>query len=238
MSAPGKPNGRELEPLPTDVVRELDRRAIEDYGIPGVVLMENAGRGAAELARELLGNSPGPVVILAGRGNNGGDGYVLARHLANAGIRTQTFLLAPVESVTGDAGINLDIIIRMGLAVMSVDVERDRKLLADALSEAALVVDALLGTGARGEVRGAFRQAIELINASGKPVLAIDIPSGLDADSGEVRGIAVKASATATFLCAKPGLTRNAGPEHAGRVVVVDIGISRNLPPMAKRDRS
>lgn len=238
MSASEKRDDRTPRPLPADAVRELDRRAIQDYGVPGVVLMENAGRGAAELARQMLGNSRGPVVILAGRGNNGGDGYVVARHLANSGIVTRTFLLSPVQKITGDARVNLDIIIRMGLPVTAVHLERDSGLLADALNEAVLVVDALLGTGARGEVREPFRRAIELINESGKPVLAVDLPSGLDADTGEVRGVAVKATATATFLCPKLGLTRNAGPELAGRVVVVDIGVSGELPPLPPGGRS
>lgn len=217
-------------PLPAEAVRELDRRAIEDFGVPGVVLMENAGRGAAQLALEMLGQSTGPVIILAGRGNNGGDGCVLARHLANAGVSTRTFVLAPFDSITGDALTNLIIIRRLGLPVTSVNLPADEPLFVEALSRAALVVDALLGTGTRGEVRGPIRRAIELINESRKPVLALDIPSGLDADSGEVLGVAVKASVTATFLCPKLGLTKNSGPSLAGRVVVIDIGVSPDLP--------
>ena len=217
-------------PLPADAVRELDRRAIEDFGLPGVVLMENAGRGAAALALEMLGPSRGPVVILAGRGNNGGDGYVLARHLANAGVLTRTFVLAPFDKITGDALVNLTVIRRLGLPVTSVSLEADEPLVVEALDRAALVVDALLGTGARGEVRDPFRRAIELINRSAKPVLALDIPSGLDSDTGEVLGVAVDADLTATFLCPKLGLSRADGPRYAGRVVVVDIGVSPDLP--------
>jgi len=217
-------------PLPAEAVRELDRRAIEDFGVPGVVLMENAGRGAALLALEMLGASTGPVVILAGRGNNGGDGFVIARHLANAGVATRTFVLAPFDKITGDAALNLAIIRKLGLPVTSVALEDDESPVTDALADAALVVDALLGTGTRGEVRGPFRRAIELINQARCPVLAIDIPSGLDADSGVVLGVAVNADATATFLAPKLGLTRADGPAHAGRVVLIDIGVSPDLP--------
>ena len=216
--------------LPAEAVRELDRRAIEDFGVPGVVLMENAGRGAAALALEMLAGSAGPVLILAGRGNNGGDGYVLARHLANLGVLTRTLVLAPFDKISGDTLINLNIIRRLGLPVASVNLDTDEPLLAEALASAVLVVDALLGTGIRGEVHGPLRHAIELVNASGKPVLALDIPSGLDADSGALLGVAVKASVTATFLCPKLGLTRGAGPALAGRVVVVDIGVPVSLP--------
>lgn len=240
MTSPDDVTRDAPRPVTAEAVRELDRRAIDDYGVPGVVLMENAGRGAAQLARELLGDATGHVVILAGRGNNGGDGYVVARHLANAGIRTQTFVLASLADVSGDARVNLNIILNMGLPVTSVDLERDedRQRVTDAFADASLIVDAILGTGARGELRGAFRRAVELINASAKPVLALDIPTGLHADTGEVLGVAVKARATATFLCPKLGLTRQDGPEHTGRVVVVNIGVPGDLPPLSRQGRS
>lgn len=220
---------RNPRPLPSKSIREIDRRAIEELGVPGVVLMENAGRGAAELARMMLSLMGGPVVILAGRGNNGGDGYVVARHLANAGIDVRVFLLSPSEEIAGDARVNLDIIMRMGLAVKAVKLPDDEGLLCEALAGAALVVDALLGTGIRGQVRAPFDGAIKLINDARRPVLAIDIPSGLEADTGELLGIAVKATATATFFCPKLGFERGRGPEHTGSVTVVDIGIPYDL---------
>ena len=178
----------------------------------------------------MLAGSPGPVLILAGRGNNGGDGYVVTRHLANLGVLTRTLVLSPFDKITGDALVNLNIIRRLGLPVSSLNLDSDESPLAEALASSVLVVDALLGTGARGEPRGALRRAIELVNAAGKPVLSLDIPSGLDADSGALLGVAVKATVTATFLCPKLGLARGSGPALAGRVVVVDIGVPVSLP--------
>ncbi|MCS6911533.1 MAG: NAD(P)H-hydrate epimerase, partial [Anaerolineales bacterium] len=155
-------------------VRELDRRAIEEFGVPGVVLMENAGRGAAELLVRL--GARGPVVIACGKGNNGGDGLVIARHLDNRGVGVQVLLLADPAELSGDAATNFRIVQRSGLAVR---VWPGAGELAAALAGADWVVDALFGTGLRGPVPAPWAEAIAAINAAGRPVLAVDIPSGL-----------------------------------------------------------
>jgi NAD(P)H-hydrate epimerase len=213
----------------TEEVRGLDRRAIEEYGMPGVILMENAGAGAARIALEMLGREGGRVLILCGRGNNGGDGYVIGRHLHNSGVEVEFWLATTVEKVdpTSDAGINLRIIQKMGLPVREIT---DTASVPDiAAGGYALLVDALLGTGLSGEVREPMRTLIERINASGVPVLAVDCPSGLDTDGGRVLGVAVKATRTATFAAAKKGFFVNNGPERVGKFDVVDIGIPREL---------
>ncbi|AMV71601.1 bifunctional ADP-dependent NAD(P)H-hydrate dehydratase/NAD(P)H-hydrate epimerase [Desulfuromonas carbonis] len=210
-------------------MRDLDRRAIEEFALPGVVLMENAGRAAAEHAdRRFAAAFPGPVLVLCGKGNNGGDGYVIARHLANRGWQVETLVLAPRDAIGGDAAINLEILLRSDAVVRFVPEAAD---LTEALGRSApqLVIDALLGTGLGSDVDGIFRQAIDWVNGSGLPVLAVDIPSGLDADSGRVHGVAVHATLTVTFACAKLGQMLHPGTALVGDLEVADIGMPRGL---------
>ena len=205
-------------------IREVDRIAIEDYAMPGVILMENAGRGATQMALEMLGDREHPrVSIVCGRGNNGGDGYVVARHLDNRGIGVTVHLLAPRDKIGGDALINLQIAEKMKLDI------RDAAAGELDFAGSGLIVDAMLGTGLSGEVREPFRAAIRAINAAAKPVLAIDIPSGLDANTGEILGTCVRATRTATFALPKIGFTRKSGPAMCGNVTVVDIGVPREI---------
>jgi NAD(P)H-hydrate epimerase len=209
--------------LSRDEVRAVDRRAIEEYGMPGVVLMENAGRGAAEVLVKL--GIDGPVVICAGRGNNGGDGFVIARHLENRGCSVRVLLFCDPNDLRGDAAINYRIIEKAGtpLTAFSGDIaseEIDRQL-----ADADWIVDALLGTGANGAAREPYATVIRAINAAGKKVLAIDLPSGLDCDSGEAPGECVSANHTATFVARKIGFDSEAAGEWIGTVHVVDIGV-------------
>ena len=218
----------ETSPLVTaDEIREMDRRAIEDLGIPGVVLMENAGRGATEVVlRELAAaGAAGPVAILCGPGNNGGDGYVIARHLHQAGVPSTIYLAAPAERVAGDARVNLDIVRQLPIPVVEVYEEVAARALAGPLSTAPVIVDALLGTGLRSDVRGIYRLLLELANDAPGRKVAIDIPSGIRADDGHVLGTAFRADATATFALAKLGLLLHPGADYAGEVAVIDIGI-------------
>ena len=213
-------------------VRELDRRATEDYGMPGVILMENAGRGAADAAAEMLVHPKGKsVVVFCGKGNNGGDGYVVARHLHNRGAKVHVLLSCRPEEIypEGDAGINLEIIRKMGLPMQSADAEKGLALAASLSRYADLLVDALLGTGLSGEVREPYISLIRLINAADKPVLSIDIPSGLDANTGAILRAAVRATVTATFVLPKVGFELGEGPATVGAVTVVDIGVPREL---------
>ena len=213
-----------------EAVRDLDRKAIEDYGLPGVVLMENAGRGAAEaIARRLSALGRSEAVILCGKGNNGGDGYVVARHLHNWGRCPTVFLCGKRDEIRGDARLNLDVLLKMGYRVQEIPDEVSLAAVAESMAESALLVDALLGTGLSGEVRGPMRELIEAMNRIDVPVVAIDIPSGLDANEGRVLGVCVRAVETVTFACAKQGFFRGDGPGHLGELTVVDIGVPREL---------
>ncbi len=219
-------------PVTREEMRELDRIGIEKFGIPGVVLMENAGRGAAALAATLV-SPPARVLILCGRGNNGGDGFVVARHLHNRGFRVQTLVVGDLRSVmteSSDAGVMARIVDAMGLEIEEMsDPATIGREMPSRVHDASLVVDAMLGTGLTGEVRGPIRVAIEQVAASSARVLALDLPSGLDANSGGVLGAAIRAEVTATFARPKRGLLSGEGPRYAGRVEVVDIGLPREL---------
>jgi len=217
-----------IKPRTSAEMRELDRRAIEEYGIPGIVLMENAGRSAASEVLKMLRRKGGRVVIFAGKGNNGGDGFVVARHLHNNGVSVVVYFVGECETARkgeGDAAKNLDIILKMGLDVREIKDVGDipRRPNAD------VIVDALLGTGLSGEVREPFRTIIHRINRWGIPVLAVDTPSGLCCDTGRVLGVAVRADRTVTFACPKKGFFIGEGRRHVGRLVIADISIPREL---------
>ncbi len=212
--------------LSREEVRAIDRRAIEEFGVPGAVLMENAGRGAAEVLGAL--GVRGPVLICCGKGNNGGDGFVIARHLDNRGLPVRVLLFAKPEELTGDAALNYEILRRSGVPI---DVRAGQPIDAEALRQelaaAEWVVDALFGTGLAGAVRPPFDRVIAAINASGAKVLAVDIPSGLDCDTGEPLGAAVRAQHTVTFVATKRGFANPAARAWVGEVHVADIGAPR-----------
>ncbi len=206
-------------------MRELDRQAIEEVGIPSLVLMENAGRTTCQILRREFPELTGPVAVLAGRGNNGGDGFVVARYLAQAGIPVAVFLTAARDQVRGDARVNLEVAARLGLEIIEIKEEKDLNPLAHRLARSALIVDALLGTGLNSEVRGLMAGEIEEINRLRPPVLAVDIPSGLCADTGRPLGAAVQAEVTVTFGWPKIGQILPPGRDYTGRLWQVDIGI-------------
>lgn len=208
--------------LTRDQSREVDRIAIEKYGLPGIVLMENAGRGAAELLLSL--GVAGPVVICCGKGNNAGDGFVIARHLAIRGHQVVLLLFAPTVEMTGDAAINLRVVEQMDLPRRNVSTAPDWEFARGQLSKADWVVDALLGTGTRGTVREPFLSAIRAINSTGRRVLAVDLPSGLDCDSGTPLGECVRATVTATFVTRKTGFDAPGAQPFLGEIEVVSIG--------------
>jgi hydroxyethylthiazole kinase-like uncharacterized protein yjeF len=199
-------------------MREFDRKASEIYGVPGLVLMENAGRGTANFILQKY--HPKKVLIVCGKGNNGGDGFVIARYLAEHKISVDVMLLPEVSEVKGDAAVNLKCL--KNIPVSLKEFEKD-------MQAYDLVVDAVLGIGLKSEVTGLYKEAIEALNASGKPVVAVDIASGLDADDGSVHGVAVKAAATATMAAPKHGLLKGKGPEYSGEIVVIDIGLPEDL---------
>ena len=211
--------------LSREQVRAIDRCAIDTVGVPGVVLMENAGRQLADAAcHELDALGGGRVAIVAGAGNNGGDGFVLARHLLLRGIEATVFLTAPPGKLSDDAETNYRVLVPIGADVRAV-AEDDLDSLADELDDFALVVDAVGGTGITGVLRGAPATVVEQINAAGRPVLAVDIPTGLDADTGGAEGPVVRARATVTFVARKTGFDADGADAFTGEVRVADIGI-------------
>lgn len=219
--------------LSREQARAFDRYAIEQLGIHSAVLMENAGRGCAEIL-QTVGIS-GPVVIACGKGNNGGDGMVIARHLANAGAKVLTLLFARPADLSPDAALQWNIIKKMGLPTQVwTDPNLDEMVLAKALARADWIVDALFGTGLKGPVHLPFDRIITHINASRVRVLAVDIPSGLDCDTGEPLGATIRASCTVTFVAPKLGYPKPSAAEYLGRIHVVDIGVSLAFwPPCA-----
>ena len=201
----------------------LDRRAVEEYAMQSIVLMENAGRGVADRLCQL--GIAGPVAICCGRGNNGGDGFVVARHLDLRGYRVSVLLLADPHELTGDAAANYRIL-RASHVPQRQMVPAD---LDGELAGSAWIVDALLGTGARGEPRFPLDEAIARINAQSIPVIAVDVPSGLDCDTGIPARNTIVAAHTCTFVAAKPGFLVPGAEKYTGIVHVHDIGAPREL---------
>ncbi|MHC4784987.1 MAG: NAD(P)H-hydrate epimerase [Planctomycetota bacterium] len=205
--------------LDREAVRCVDRAAIEEYGIPGIVLMENAALGLTIVALTMLDEASGDlpsVLIVCGSGNNGGDGYALGRHLHNAGVRV-TFAALGEPKPGSDAAINRDIALKMGLPEVPAARVGEH-------FDCDLVVDGIFGTGLDRPVRGAAAEVIDRINSSGRPVLAIDVPSGLDCDTGRPLGTAIRAARTVTFVGRKPALTDPQARDFTGEVSVADIG--------------
>ncbi|MEW6429570.1 MAG: NAD(P)H-hydrate dehydratase [Thermodesulfobacteriota bacterium] len=213
--------------LPTSQqMRALDEAAINEIGIPGMVLMENAGSGTVRRMCERFGDPCGRRIgILAGPGNNGGDGLVIARHLHQQGGRPLVFLTVDPDRLQGDAARNLAIVNNLGLPVLdasspaAVDQARQDIIACD------LLVDALFGTGLKRPVDGHWQQLIVFVNSLASPRIAVDIASGIDADTGQVLGVAIQADCTCTFGCAKPGHYLEPGRSHTGSLAVIDIGI-------------
>lgn len=221
-----------MKVVTSEQMRRIDRRTIEQIGIPGIVLMENAGRAVADLVCEMKGSSDGSVFLFCGKGNNGGDGFVAARHLHQRGYDVQIYLLARREDLRGDARTNADIAFSIGLPIFEIPT-RDRILSLDWRWErVSVIVDAILGTGAKGAPEEPAATCIELINSSGRPVVSVDIPSGLDPDTGRVEGSCIRAKATVTFAFPKIGLLLYPGAENVGDLRVADISI----PEAAWRD--
>lgn len=213
-----------------DEMQRMDRETIDTFGIPGRVLMENAGRGATAFFLETLyRHHPGDVGIAAGHGNNGGDGFVMARYLHQKGIPATVFLLSGRDRIKGDAAANLNLLDAMGVPVVELTD------IADFDSHKALItgqrtwIDAILGTGLSSDVRGYFRTAIDFINRQGRPVFAVDIASGLNADTGQICGTCIQAAATATFGFAKIGHLCFPGRTLTGHLKVIEIGIPPHI---------
>ena len=208
-------------------IRELDRIAIQERGIPSLVLMERAGAAVARCAASMIADGAlrRRALILAGKGNNGGDAFVAARHLEMEGIKTKTVLLSARKYISGDARENLQRLEGMGADLVGAGIAGELKGLGESAAAFDIVIDGILGTGVKGDVSGHFAEAISFINGLRKFVVSIDVPSGLDATSGRACGIAVMASTTVTTGLPKTGLVRSDGIEHSGRIRVANIGI-------------
>lgn len=232
MAIPYQPGG----PLTCAQARAIDAYAIESLGVPGIVLMENAGRSAAEIVyAELRDPLRDPVLILCGPGNNGGDGFVIARHLSNAGMQVSVVLSSPSERSTGDAATNLRIYERLGGLLLDASSPVALPHVHALVARAGVIVDALLGTGSSGPPHGTIAELIRLANTAPQARrIAIDIPSGLDADRGIAADPCFRADITVTFVAAKIGFSTPAARDVLGRFEVTGIGISRESPGAEK----
>ncbi|MGI9444341.1 MAG: NAD(P)H-hydrate epimerase [Rubripirellula sp.] len=208
-------------------VRSVDQTAIEEYGIPGVVLMENAGSRAAEIIHQVA--PKGPIEVLCGGGNNAGDGYVIARHLQVMGRKVRMICTAPLAKLHGDAHINAMIAARSEIPMKIVDPEASSANVPDLDHNAVAVVDALLGTGANGPPRGCYRDLVKMANVHRGMRIAIDIPTGLDCDTGEASQPTIVANHTITFVAEKAGFKKNNADKYVGVVHVVGIGVPEKL---------
>jgi len=208
-----------------DAVRALDAAAVTQLGLPSIVLMENAGRGALDRIAVRFPERLREVVLVGGVGQNGGDAWVIARHLVTAGVRPRCVLVGARADVQGDAAINLACLSALGVTV---DEARDAgglETLDAHIHDASLVIDGLFGTGLTRAIEGLHAEVVSRLNACGVPVVALDLPSGVDANTGAVLGVAVRASLTVTFAVRKPGLYQFPGVEYAGDVECVPIGV-------------
>jgi len=213
-----------MKVVDAQTMQAIDRRAICEFGVAGLTLMENAGRGCAEAIVAEFGREAQPeAVVVAGKGNNGGDGFVIARLLRQQGWEVKVFVLASRGEISGDAAVNLD---RLASAsVVFTPAAGGLAAYGSELAGATVIVDALFGTGLNSEVKGAYAEAIALVNGAGRPVVAVDIASGIDASTGRLLGTAIKADLTVTFGLVKFGQVLNPGAEYTGRLKVVEIGI-------------
>jgi hydroxyethylthiazole kinase-like uncharacterized protein yjeF len=218
----------EVKLVTASQMQDLDRRTIKECGIPGIVLMENAGEGAAVLlVRSFPEVRTGWVAVLAGQGNNGGDGFVMARHLMNWGIHTKVYLFSSIDDVHGDARTNLESWLNMGGELSEIPYKGNFTRAKKELTNAHVIVDAIFGTGLNSEIKGVVKGVISFINSLPTPVVAVDIPSGLDATGGKVLGAAIRANLTTTFGLAKIGQVVEPGRQYVGSLEVIDIGIPR-----------
>lgn len=206
-----------------DEARAIDKAAMDSLGIPGLVLMENAARGVSEHLDRVC--QVGRVTIVCGPGNNGGDGLALARQRAAAGKESRVVLVSTGKSLTADTQNNLDFLINSGVPVQTVNHNSDCQILLDEMAPEDWIIDSLLGTGVRGELRAPFNLWVQAINASPANVLAVDVPSGMNCDNGTGLGECVHADLTVTFVGVKPGFISASAETYTGEVVVAPIGI-------------
>jgi hydroxyethylthiazole kinase-like uncharacterized protein yjeF len=211
-------------------MQQMDQYTIEKLGLPGVVLMENAG---AKVVEEIMATKPSnqtKIIVLSGGGNNGGDGFVIARRLFDLGFEPSLFLMVKPEKLTGDAKIHFQVYTNRGLPYMEWN-EKEIEWFTRKLNESDIIVDSLLGTGVKGKIREPYRTVIEMVNAhkSDQTVISVDIPSGVNSDNGKVEGLAIKADRTVTFVFPKKGFFIQDGPLHTGVWKAVNISVPPSI---------
>jgi NAD(P)H-hydrate epimerase len=209
-------------------MQRIDRAAIQTIGIPRLLLMEHAGLAVARAVRSLYAETDNAILVCCGMGHNGGDGLCAARHLAQWGYRPRIMLAGSTAHLKDEPAVYANILRALGVPLVEIrspDEAKPQQLFANV----GVLIDALLGIGLRGSVKPLQTRLIELMNRSGLPIVSVDVPSGLDADTGLPQGIIVKAAVTVTFGLPKQGLFRGEGPDHAGDVIVDDIGIPLSL---------
>ncbi|TWT54525.1 Bifunctional NAD(P)H-hydrate repair enzyme Nnr [Rubripirellula amarantea] len=218
-----------MQALTCEQVRRVDEIAIRDYQMPGIVLMENAGRGAAEIIHSLCPDAT--ALVLCGRGNNGGDGYVIARHLQILGHEVSILAVCAVDELSGDAKVNAVIADAAGIEIEVIEEKANQEgtSLAMKLGKTNCIIDGLLGTGAKPPLRGIYAALVSAANESDAMRIALDIPTGLDGDTGEVIGEAFRADHTMTFVAPKVGFQQKNADEFVGVVHVVGIGVPTKL---------
>lgn len=210
------------------VIQDLDRVAIQEYGVPSIALMENAGRSVAfEVVGALLKMDGIRVVVVCGRGNNAGDGFVVARHLVNAGCDVTIILIGKESHLKNDAAVNFQILRKCGCSIYTTETVDD--IISQILSDADVIVDAIFGVGLNRNIESPYKDFIEAVNSQQGQIVSVDIPSGLNGDTGEIYDVCINADKTVTFSFTKKGFYLGAGPEKAGEVTVVDIGIPKVL---------
>lgn len=217
-----------MKAVSADTMQKVDKQTITEYGISSLHLMENAGRSCVEEIMAEFGMTGRSAVIMCGKGNNGGDGFVIARLLIQKGWAVTVIIFADHERITGDAAVNLS---KLPESVITYCADKSRLavLQPEEIFKVDVIVDALLGTGLTGDVSGMYLDVIALVNASGRPVVSVDIPSGIHGTTGQVMGGAVRSDMTVTFAAAKLGNILYPGAEYSGRVVVADIGIPEKV---------
>lgn len=211
-------------------MKKIDQTARDKFGIPALLLMENAGRAAAHEALSILKRRrSGRISILCGYGNNGGDGFVAARHLLNENMKVDLYLIGRAKPLSPEAKVNFDILKKMGLKVMRIYRSRQAQALSQKIKKCGLAIDAIFGIGLRGRLDIFYQVLFENLNSCGVPILAIDIPSGLDADTGSVLGSAIKAKYTVTMGLPKKGFRRKNAKKYLGKLTVADISLPKKI---------
>lgn len=215
-----------IRTLTTHQIKKLDQIAIEKIGIPSIALMENAGRSVAmEVLHRAKRFPKKSVLIFCGLGNNGGDGFVCARHLINHNVPPKIFLIGNLDHLKDDAALNYRILRNLKVPIHSVKSVASFEMLDDDFKRYKIIVDAIFGVGLNRAILDPFKSVIEKINSAKAHVISVDVPSGLDATTGKIYGVCVQAKTTVTFSFAKKGFYLREGPMYVGKIVVADIGI-------------